>query len=487
MSTDLFPSDFQWGAASSAFQIEGAASPLQRGESIWDEFCRRPGAVRGGADGQSACEHVERFEADVRLMRQIGLQAYRLSLSWPRVVPNGEGADSAAGLDFYDRLIDALLAANITPWVTLYHWDLPLPLWRRGGWQNRDCARWFSEYAGSAVRRLSDRVTHWITLNEPQVFLSLGLGEGVHAPGVRLPLGEQLLAAHHALLAHGHAVQAIRASARRGCAVGWAPVGRVEFPDSDSPQDVEAARQATFSIEKADLWSNTWFADPVCLGHYPADGLRLMADHLPRIDAQDLRIIHQPLDFFGVNIYSGTRVRAGSDGRPVRLPAPPGHARNTLRWPQQPEALRWGPRFLWERYRLPIVIAENGMSNLDWVNLDGAVHDPQRIDYTRRHLLELARAIGDGADVRAYFHWSIMDNFEWAEGYEERFGLIHVDFATQKRTLKDSALWYRTVIQSNGAALTSSRAVHSMLAAEPPLPKAAYATPDGSPQSAALV
>ncbi|MFO0838129.1 MAG: GH1 family beta-glucosidase [Phycisphaerae bacterium] len=456
MKTDLFPSGFRWGAASSAFQIEGGSEPRERGESIWDEFCRRAGAIRGGADGRTACDHFRRFGDDVRMMRHIGLRAYRLSISWPRVIPAGVGTPNDAGLDFYDRLIDALLAARIEPWVTLYHWDLPLTLQRRGGWLNRDSAQWLADFADCVTRRLSDRVAHWITINEPQVFLSLGLGEGTHAPGLRLPLSEQLLAAHHSLLGHGLSVRAIRAASRGPCAVGWAPAARVEFPDREMPADIEAAGAAMFSIEAPNLWSNTWFADPVCLGRYPADGLRLFGPDLPRFDVADLETIRQPLDFFGVNIYSGAGVRADPDGRPVRVSAPPGHARNTLHWPVAPEALRWGPRFLWERYKLPIVIAENGVSNLDWVALDGGVHDPQRIDYTHRHLLQLARAVADGVDLRAYFHWSILDNFEWAEGYEERFGLVHVDYSTQKRTLKDSALWYRTVIQTQGASLISA-------------------------------
>lgn len=451
-----FPNEFVWGAASSAFQIEGGAAKHLRGESVWDRFCRRPDAVRGGADGRTACDHFHRYEEDVRLMRTVGLRAYRFSIAWPRVIKDGVSEVNPCGLDFYDALVDRLLENDIEPWVTLFHWDLPVALHDRGGWLNRASADWFAHYAATLADRLSDRVTHWITLNEPQVFLRFGYAEGTHAPGLRLSLEEQLLAAHHVLLAHGRAVQAIRAHARSSCRIGFAPNAHVAYPASDRPEDVEAARRSTFEIDSPSLWSHTWFADPVFRGAYPEDGLKSCGDAAPKFTSHDMETISQPLDFLGLNLYAGVPVRAGEGGMPTVVRLAHGHARNALDWPVAPEALRWGTRFLWERYAQPIVITENGMSNLDWVDLDGRVRDPQRIDFTRRYLIELGRAIADGADVRGYFHWSIMDNFEWAEGYKDRFGLIHVDFETQRRTLKDSAHWYRRVIESNGAVLALS-------------------------------
>ncbi len=448
-----FGPEFVWGAASSAYQIEGAASADGRGPSVWDDMCKRPGAIHGGRHGEEACDHYHRAVGDVALMERIGLQAYRLSISWPRVMPDGVGRVNGAGLDFYDRLIDTLLSAGIEPWVTLFHWDYPMALYHRGGWLNRDSAEWFAEYAAVVVRRLGDRVGRWMTLNEPQIFIGLGHGDGTHAPGIKLSFADRLLVTHHALLAHGRGVQAIRGNTRRRCQVGWAPAMRVEYPETESPSDIDAARRSTFSITQKDSWNNTWFADPVCLGRYPADGVELFGADMPKIQEGDLETISQPLDFFGANIYSGTPVRAGPDGKPKVVPFPAGWPETAFRWPVAPESLYWGPRLIHERFGVPVVITENGMSGLDWVGVDGRVRDTARIDFTRRYLTALRRAVRDGVDIRGYFHWSIMDNFEWAEGYRHRFGLVHVDYATQQRTLKDSAYWYARVIATGGASL----------------------------------
>ncbi|MCC6360706.1 MAG: beta-glucosidase [Phycisphaerales bacterium] len=452
----VFPTSFSWGAASSAFQIEGGATADLRGPSIWDTFCRRAGSIHGGHHADVACDHFHRFADDVELMQRMGLRAYRFSIAWPRVLPTGRGAVHEAGLAFYERLVDALLAAGIEPWATLYHWELPDALQQRGGWQNREIAEWFAEYAGVVTARLSDRVNRWITLNEPQIFIGLGLGQGIHAPGLKLSVREQLAAAHHALLAHGQAVQRMRAVMKRPGQIGWAPAVRVNYPATESAADIDAARRATLAVLKPDMWNTAWFADPIHLGRYPDDGLRCFGADAPRVHRGDMDVIQQPVDFLGVNIYSGTRTANDTSGEAVTVDHPIGCPRSALNWPVAPESLRWGPRFLWERYGSPIVVTENGMSNLDWVDLDGRVRDPQRIDYTRRYLLELERAITDGTDVRGYFHWSLLDNFEWAEGYKDRFGLVYVDYATQQRVLKDSAHWYRRVIETNGASLRES-------------------------------
>lgn len=448
-----FPKDFFFGAAAASYQIEGAADVDGRGPSVWDAFCRRPGAVKHGDHGGVACDHYHRYREDVALMSQLGLQAYRLSIAWPRVMPLGTGGVETRGLDFYDRLVDALLEAGITPWVTLFHWDLPLALERRGGWLNRASADWFAEYVGVVVDRLSDRVRHWITLNEPQVYLAAGHAEGWHAPGRKLGRRDQLLAAHHTMLAHGDAVAVIRSRAQLEPQVGMALQCVGKYPASDRVEDVEAARSAMFGTPSGNLWNLAWFADPLFRGQYPAEELAVYGEDAIEPEPGDMERIAAPLDFCGLNVYGGEEVRQGPDDQPLESVAPPGAARTSFGWLVAPRALQYAVRFFGERYGVPMYITENGMANLDWVGSDGCVHDPQRIDYTRRYLAELERGIAAGADVRGYFHWSILDNFEWAEGYSQRFGLIHVDYATGKRTLKDSAHWYADVIRTRGASI----------------------------------
>lgn len=446
-----FPKKFAWGAATASYQIEGAFDHDGKGLSVWDKFSRQPGKTWSGDTGEIACDHYHRYEEDVRLMADIGLNAYRLSISWPRVLPGGTGSVNERGLTFYDRLIDALLENGVQPWVTLFHWDYPHALYCRGGWLNRDSADWFAGYTRAIVDRLSDRVSRWMTLNEPQVFIGLGHFHGEHAPGLKLSFADTLRAGHHALLAHGQAVQAIRANAKSEPKIGAAPVGLVKIPSGSSPTEIEAARTVMFSISKKDFWNNTWFSDPMILGHYPADGLKLFAADLPEIQPGDMATICQPLDFYGANIYNGQVVQTNADGSVDIPPIPVGAPITNMGWTINPEAMYWGPRFYSERYHLPIVVTENGISTTDWVHLDGKIHDAARIDFHARYLQEYHRGIAEGIPAEGYFIWSLMDNFEWAYGYKQRFGLIHVDYATGKRTLKDSASWYRQVIQSNGA------------------------------------
>jgi len=456
-----FPDQFTWGAAAAAYQIEGAAFEDGKGASVWDMFCRRPGRVYKGQDGSVACDHYHRYREDVALMRDLHVPAYRFSISWPRVLPAGTGNVNPKGLDFYDKLVDELLAAKITPWVTLFHWDYPQALYLRGGWLNRDSPEWFANYAQVVVEKLSDRVTNWMTLNEPQCFIGLGHQRDLHAPGDKLGLHEVLVAAHHTLLAHGRAVQAIRAVAKRKPWVGWAVVGCTSIPEDEAkPADVSAARQAIFSAPKKSheevlisddtVFNNAWWADAAILGQYPSDFVTLFGDSMPKIADGDLKTIAQPLDFYGVNIYQGSLVRAGADGAPQGVDQPVGGPHTTYDWPVTPACLYWGPKLLQERYKLPIVITENGLASMDWVAANNTVPDAFRIDFLTRYLRELGRAISDGVDVRGYFQWSIMDNFEWNEGYKQRFGLVHVDYATQKRTPKQSAHWYRELMASNG-------------------------------------
>jgi beta-glucosidase len=448
----IFPKDFVWGSAASSYQVEGAAWCDGGGASVWDMLGRQPGKINNGDSGDVACDHYHRYREDVGLMAEIGLQAYRLSVSWPRVLPQGVGAVNTKGLDFYSRLVDALLEHGITPWVTLFHWDFPYALYCRGGWLNRDSADWFADYTALVVDKLSDRVTHWITLNEPQCFIGMGHLDGTHAPGLQMGVAEVLLAAHHALLAHGQAVQVIRARARTAPLISAAQAGTVSMPDTDQPEDIAAARTSMFAIREKRFFNNSWFSDPMILGHYPEEGVRLFDTDMPEIQAADLVTIQQPLDFFGANIYSGNYICANPAGG-FEPAADRGSSVTAMGWPITPEALYWGPRFFHERYRLPIVITENGMANDDRIE-DGGIDDQARIDYLQQYLQQYARAIADGVPAQGYFLWSIMDNFEWAEGYAKRFGLIHVDYATQQRTLKASAHWYRQVIAANGGNLT---------------------------------
>lgn len=451
-----FQNGFVWGAATAAYQVEGGALADGKGPSIWDDFSHTPGMVYGGHTGDVACDHYHRFREDVALMADLGVANYRFSIAWPRVLPEGTGPVNEAGLRFYDALLDALLEKGIRPLITLYHWDLPSALQRRGGWLNPDSPAWFEEYAALIARRYGDRVKDFFTFNEPQCIIGVGCVEGRMAPGMRYPLAYTVPMSHHLLLAHGRATARIRELAP-GARVGFVGCGPAAIPASDAPEDIEAARAWYFTYPEANpekwAFSTAWWADPVNLGQYPEDALRHYGQYLPRNFERDLPLIGQPLDYYAHNFYEGTCVRADGQSGFKAEPWPAGHPRTAFHWPVVPKTLYWGPRFLYERYRKPIFITENGMSAHDVVSLDGQVHDPNRIDFLHRYLRELRRAAADGVDIYGYLHWSLLDNFEWASGYGERFGLIHVDYQTQKRTVKDSAYWYRDVMATNGETL----------------------------------
>lgn len=454
-----FPEKFVWGAASSAYQIEGAAREDGRGLSVWDVFCEKPDAIWQRHTGDVACDHYHRYREDVALMKEIGLQAYRFSIAWPRVLPEGVGRVNAPGLDFYQRLVDALLEAGIAPYVTLFHWDFPHELFCRGGWLNRDSADWFEEYSTVVRDALSDRVRNWMTFNEPNGVLWAGYEYGIHAPGLRLAKRDQLRIVHNILRAHSRSVAVLRGAGPEH-RIGFVYAGtQVHVPLRDTPRHRAAAQRRMFGDRPRMAFSDAWWLDPVYLGHYP-EGPELEA-HLPLMPEawiEEAREIHQPLDFFGINTYRGFLVDVDDTEEPIDVPPPPGaplvSASADYFWPVTPEALFWGPVFYYERYRLPIMVTENGMAGNDWVALDGRVHDSQRIDFLDRYLDAYRRAGESGVDIRGYFLWSILDNFEWNQGYKERYGIVHVDYQTQRRTLKDSGLWYRDVIAGNGMPVT---------------------------------
>jgi beta-glucosidase len=437
-----FPHGFVWGAATAAYQIEGAATEDGRGESIWDRFCVTEGKVRNGDSGEIACDFYHRYRDDVALLDDLGIGGFRFSIAWPRVLPTGRGKPNAAGLDFYDRLVDELLARGIRPFATLYHWDLPQALEEEGGWPSRSIVDAFCEYAELVAGRLGDRVTDWITHNEPHVAAWAGYGRGVHAPGRQSP-ADALAAAHHLLLSHGLAAEVLRRDvpgARVGITLDLWPMEAA----SDSPEDLAAAREA-------DGDQNRWFLDPLFRGEYPEDMLELFAPHLPEIADGDLETIAAPLDFLGVNYYRReVYERTGDGGR--RVLHQPGSVYTEMGWEVSPHALHELLLRLRDDYAPPaIYITENGAAFGDVRGHDGRVYDPERQAYIAEHIREIGRAAADGVPVAGYFVWSLMDNFEWAHGYCKRFGLVYVDFPTLERVPKASFYWYRDFIaQVNG-------------------------------------
>jgi beta-glucosidase len=439
-----FPPDFAWGVATAAYQIEGAVAEDGRTDSVWDVFGRQPTAIRDGQTGDVAADHYHRWPEDVALMAGLGIGAYRFSIGWPRVQPGGTGKANEAGLDFYDRLTDALLAAGITPMPTLFHWDLPQELEEAGGWRSRDTAARFADYAGLAAERLADRIDTWITLNEPFVVMAFGYALGMHAPGHALMLGA-LPTAHHQLLGHGLATAALRAAGARRVLItnNYSPI----WAASDRPADVAAARAF-------DTLQNRLFTDPVLLGRYP-DLSAFGIDRLDFVRDGDLDAISVPVDGLGVNYYNPTRISALPDSPlPFQLEPIEGYPVTAFGWPVIPAGLTELLVYLRDTYagRLPpLYITENGCSVTDEPGPDGRIDDQFRIDYLDGHIRAVADAMTAGVDVRGYLTWTMMDNFEWAEGYHQRFGLVHVNFETQRRTPKASYAWYRDMIAAQRA------------------------------------
>jgi len=425
----LFPADFRWGVATAAYQIEGAVSKDGRGPSIWDTFSHTPGKTHNGDTGDVACDHYHRWADDLELMSQLGIQSYRFSVAWPRILPQGTGRVNAKGLDFYERLVDGLLARGIEPNATLYHWDLPQPLQDKGGWASRDTAQTFVAYADAVSRRLGDRVKFYATFNEPWCIAILSHEIGEHAPG----FNDRRLAlqvAHHVLLAHGLAMPVLRENApkaQHGIVLNFTP----SYALDDS---IEARQTATLM----DGTFNRWFADPLFKGRYPEDIWELYGELVPKVDDGDMAQIAAPIDFLGVNYY--TRVSFGGD---------PGNVERTaMGWEVFPQGLRDLLLRLQRDYGVPMYVTENGAAYADNF-VDGTVHDPERVRYLERHLAAVHEALEAGANVKGYYAWSLLDNFEWAKGYSKRFGLIYVDYPTQRRILKSSAKWYAELIATH--------------------------------------
>jgi beta-glucosidase len=446
LSSGRFPDGFVWGVATAAPQIEGAASADGKGESIWDRFARLPGRTVRGEGPETACDHYHRYPEDFRLLRELGLRHYRLSLAWPRIFPQGDGPINERGLDYYRRLLDCLGENGVTPWVTLFHWDLPQALEDRGGWCERATADAFARYAETVVRALAGRVRHWITLNEIRCFTNLAYAPGgPKAPGRSEPPAAVNRTCHHALLCHGHAVRAVREHGGPGARVGLTDNPDIAVPVTETPADIAAARE--------------WFADrnlhlldAIYRGGYADAYLERCGGDRPRPAAGDFDLISLPTDFLGLNLYTASEVRAGADGRPEVVEFSPRYPRADSPWLRLvPRTLYWGTRLAHEVYRPgPIVVTENGCGYDEGEAAADEPPDLHRVEFLRSYLGELRRAIADGTPVTGYFHWSFLDNYEWEDGYDRRFGLVHVDFRSQRRRPKLSARVYAAIARANG-------------------------------------
>jgi len=436
-----FGKDFLWGVSTSSFQIEGAGQEDGRGESIWDRFCNEPGRIRDGSNGLVACDHYHRWPQDLDMAQSLGVNAYRFSIAWPRILPQGRGAVNAKGLEFYDRLVDGMLARGLQPWATLYHWDLPTPLQDQGGWKNRDTVAAYLEYTDHITRKLGDRVKHWITHNEPWCSCIMGYYEGVHAPG-ETNLAGALQANHHVFLSHGQAIPLIRKNvpgAQVGITLSLHPIASA----SDSPEDLAAQK-------RHDGIRNRWFLDPLFGRGYPEDTLKLFGANAPVVQAGDFEAIATSTDFLGVNYYFPEEVRHNETAEPaqVELVHKPGVERTGFGWEVSPQGLVDLLTRIQRDYKpARVMLTENGSTFEDEVRPDGTIADAERKRYLQRHLAAVLDAMKQGVPVEGYFAWSLLDNFEWAEGYLRRFGLAYVDYATQARIWKDSGRWYSSFLR----------------------------------------
>lgn len=444
-----FPKDFVWGVACASYQCEGAWNEDGKGPNIWDDFCHDPTArhIRDGSSGDVACDSYHRCREDVALMKEHGVKAYRFSISWARVIPDGDGPVNEKGFAYYDGLVNQLLEAGIQPMVTLYHWDLPSALHHKGGWLNRQIVEAFGRYARIVARHFAGRVKTYMTINEPQCVTSLGYGSGEHAPGLKLSQRELARIYHILCLAHSEAQRQIKAVDPQAL-VGIVPCGRLCYPRQDTPENREAAYRATFDLSRDWVFTHNIVLDSLIRKGYDPSIPAVLRQFADTIDPADWTQMETP-DFIGINVYNGVMVdQAGSVVENY-----PGFPLTGCKWPVTPEVMRYAPQNIYRRYGLPIYITENGLSCNDRVHLDGQVHDPDRIDFLHRYLLELKKGMDEGTPVKGYLQWSFLDNFEWSLGYTERFGVVYVDYPTGRRIPKDSARWYAQVMNTNGECL----------------------------------
>lgn len=438
-----FPENFLWGAASAAHQIEGAYLEDGKGLGVWDAMA--DGHVLHHENGHTACDHYHRYKEDVAIMKELGLKSYRFSISWPRVMPE-EGKVNPKGLAFYENLTEELIKAGIEPICTVFHWNLPMWIEEKGGLLCEKFPEYFAEYTKILAEALSHKIKYWITINEPQLFVGSGYEGGTMPPFVRLPKELLGVVCRNVMLAHGSGVETLRKYGRQKLLVGMAPTGSCFTPKTEKPEDIEKARKSTYPDECM-VFDNNWWADPIVLGRVPAPLEK-------SISLEDVKRIHQPLDFYAFNIYNSNNYFE-MPGQ-VNPDIVPGIPRTACEWPITPECMYWACRFHYERYGLPLLISENGMANYDFIMRDGKVHDPQRIDFIYRYLENLKRAIEEEIPVLGYQYWSILDNFEWNSGYDKRFGLVYVDYSDQKRVIKDSGYEYAKIIASNGEQIKSA-------------------------------
>ena len=443
-----FPQGFLWGTATAAFQVEGAVNADGRGPSVWDTFSHTPGKTWHGETADVADDFFNRYKQDVALMKELGAKAFRFSIAWPRVFPQGTGTPNPKGLDFYKHLLDELQSAGIEPYITLFHWDLPQALQDKGGWSSRDTAQAFADYAGYTAGRLSERVTHWMTINEFDSFIDAGYGDGSSAPGLKLPRKEVMQARHYAVLAHGMGVQAIRAAARRTVKVGLAEDISGAMPAIENAAHIRAAERAIREM-------NAQYITAILEGRYTDRYLRNLGSDAPRFTAEEMKIIGSPLDFVGTNIYTTQEVVPVDDPESFALiPRPASYPHASSDWLFfTPQAIYWTPKLVSQIWGVKeIYITENGYSSSDVLRSDGRVQDTDRVLYLRNYLDELHRAVSEGIPVKGYFLWSLLDNFEWSDGFSKRFGITYVDFATQNRTPKLSFAFYKEVVGTNSVA-----------------------------------
>jgi beta-glucosidase len=440
-----FPQGFLWGSATASYQVEGAVNEDGRGTTIWDTFSHTPGKTHNGDTGDVADDHYHRYKEDIQLMKNLGLKTYRFSIAWSRVFPTGTGAPNPKGLDFYNRMLDSLLEAGIQPYCTLFHWDLPQALEDKGGWQSRATSEAFANYAGYVAQHLSDRVKHFMTLNEMSSFVDLGYGNGIHAPGLKLSPAGLNQVRHHAVLAHGLGVQAIRAHAKPGTKVGLAENATACVPIIETPEHIAAATKAYREV-------NAGYLTAVMEGKYTDAYLAHAGADAPKFTAADMKAIGSPVDFVGLNVYTPAYVRADDSPAGFSMIEPPASSPHMMSpWLKVgPEAIYWSPRLAHHLWNIKeIYITENGASSTDVLTPDGHVYDSDRVMYLRNYITQLHRAVSEGIPVKGYFCWSLMDNYEWADGYAYRFGIHYVDFATQKRYPKMSAHLYKQIIATN--------------------------------------